>query len=287
MPRISLQEAVERLAAGGVVAIPTETVYGLAGDALDVAVLRAIFAAKGRPPSHPLILHAVDPREHAVFDARAERLAAAWPGALTLVLPRRPHVPIELTGGRETVAVRVPAHPLALELLRALGRPLAAPSANRFGQVSPTTAAHVLASLPCADVLDGGPCELGLESTIVDLSTPVASILRPGAVPAARVASLLQEPLGAPSGTPAPGTLPSHYAPRARVVVVDRAEDALGEFPGAAVVRRGAPEEYARRLYAELRAADEAGASVILCERAGGEGIGAAIDDRLRRAATR
>jgi L-threonylcarbamoyladenylate synthase len=285
MPRVDLDQAVARLASGGLVAIPTETVYGLAGDALDPAALRAIFATKARPATHPLILHALDPREHAIFDARAESLAVLWPGPLTLVLSRESHVPLHLTGGLDTVAVRVPAHPVALDILRRLGRPLAAPSANRFGQVSPTTAEHVLASLPGVDVLDGGPCTVGVESTIVDLSSPVASILRPGAIAAARIEALLGAPLGAPSGTAAPGTLPAHYAPRARVIVVDRAEDALGAHPGAAVIRRGDPGAYARRLYAELRAADAAGAAVVLCERCGGDGLGAAIDDRLARAA--
>jgi L-threonylcarbamoyladenylate synthase len=186
-------------------------------------------------------------------------------------------VPDALTGGRDSVAVRCPDHPVALSLLDAVG-PLAAPSANRFGALSPTTAEAVLGSLPGVPVLDGGPCRVGLESTIVDLTGPVAAILRPGALTAAE----LGLPLGPPGSTPAPGTLPQHYAPRTPVLVVDAAPE-VG--PGVAVVRRLAPPAYARSLYATLRELDNKGFSTIIVEKAEPEGIGLAVNDRLLRMA--
>ncbi len=270
---------IQVLRAGGVVAIPTETVYGLAGNALDAGAVRRIFELKGRPAAHPLIVHASDPRPWALFNAQAEALSVFWPGPITLVLPRR-GVPDEVTGGRDTVAVRVPAHPLALEVLAAIDFPLAAPSANRFGEVSPTTAEHVRASLD-VPVLDGGPCLVGVESTIVDLSGAAPCILRPGAIDADAVELALGVPLVAASSTPAPGTLPSHYAPRAEVVLVDEAP------PGGVALRRRPPVEYARALYADLRAADATGTSVIYAERCDPVGIGIAVNDRLLRASRR
>lgn len=290
MPLVSLPEAAAILRGGGLVAIPTETVYGLAANALDDAAVRSIFAAKGRPADHPLILHARNPRSYAIFDDRAERLAGFWPGPLTLVLPARPAAGVaqSVSGGRDTIAVRCPDHPLTLALLDAVGFPLAAPSANRFGAVSPTLAEHVLAAFPDLAVLDGGPCEVGVESTIVDLTGPTPAILRPGGVPAEAITLALGEDLGAPGTTAAPGTLPAHYAPRARVVGVEDAafHAAVLHAMGlrAAEVRRSEPREYARRLYASLRAADEAGVDVIVCEWAEPVGIGVAVNDRLRRA---
>ncbi len=290
MPLVTLPEAAVLLRSGGLVAVPTETVYGLAADATNEAAVRAIFVTKGRPAGHPLILHAHDPRPYAVFDERAERLAAFWPGPLTLVLPlrRASGVAPAVTGGHGTLAVRCPAHPLTLALLHAAGVPLAAPSANRFGEVSPTTAEHVLRSFPDLPVLDGGPCAVGVESTIVDLSGPVPALLRPGGVPAEALTLVLGDL--APSGTTAaPGTLPAHYAPRARVLVVDAAGALPAELRDAgetvAVLPRLSPTEHARTLYANLRAADDAGATVIVCERAAPGGLGAAINDRLQRAA--
>lgn len=290
MPRVSLPEAAALLRAGGLVAVPTETVYGLAADATNEAAVRAIFATKGRPAGHPLILHARDPRPYARFDARAERLAAFWPGPLTLVLPLRPEAGVApaVTGGHGTLAVRCPAHPLTLALLDAAGVPLAAPSANRFGEVSPTTADHVLHSFPDLAVLDGGPCAVGVESTIVDLSGPLPALLRPGGLPAEAITLVLGDL--APAGpTAAPGTLPAHYAPRARVVVVNAAGALPAELRAAgetvAVLPRLDPVEHARTLYAALRTADEAGATVIVAERAAPGGLGTAINDRLERAA--
>lgn len=286
---MTVAEAAALLRAGRVVGIPTETVYGLAADATNPAAVREVFRLKGRPAGHPLIVHARDPRPWAEFDARGERLAALWPGPLTLVLPGRGAVAPEVGGGHRTLAVRCPDHPVTLALLDTLDFPLAAPSANRFGEVSPTTAAHVLASFPDLPVVDGGPCRVGLESTIVDLSRSPAAILRPGGVDADAVEIALGEPLGVAGPTAAPGTLPSHYAPKARVVVVAEAaaeaelQRALGKR--VAVLLRRPSRLYARSLYAELRAADDAGADLVLCEWAEPDGLGAAVNDRLRRAA--
>jgi L-threonylcarbamoyladenylate synthase len=287
--RVTLAEAADVLRAGGVVGLPTETVYGLAANALDPAAVREVFRLKGRPAGHPLILHARDPRPYACFDARAERLAAFWPAPLTLVLPARGGVAAEVGGGHATLALRCPDHPVALALLDAVGFPLAAPSANRFGGVSPTTAAHVLASFPELPVLDGGPCEVGVESTIVDLSAPRAAILRPGAIGPEAIELALGETLGPPAGTAAPGTLAAHYAPGGRVVMVEEAgplaEVLRGEGRKVAVLFRRPSGRYAQALYAELRAADDAGADVIVAERAGDDDLGRAINDRLSRAA--
>lgn len=283
MPRVDLPRALALLRAGELCALPTETVYGLGAYALDPEAVRRVYALKGRPTDHPLILHAADPRPFAVFDERAERLSRFWPGPLTLILPRRDVVPLEVTGGRDTVAVRVPAHPLTLELLAQLG-PVAAPSANRFGEVSPTTADHVLAAWPELPVLDGGPCQVGVESTIVDLTGPVASVRRPGWIDAEE----LDLPLGS-TDTASPGTHASHYAPRARVIATADPERELRHLRTqgvrAGVMRCGDPVVYAQRLYAWMRELDEDGAEVIVAELAPERGIGIAVNDRLRRAA--
>ena len=278
--RISVPAAVERLRSGGLVAMPTETVYGLAADALCEPAVRAIFAAKGRPADHPLILHVADAdaaRAHTHWDPRGDGLIDLWPGPLTLVLPRR-GVPDVVTGGHDTVAVRVPDHPVALALLRGVG-PLAAPSANRFGRVSPTRAEHVEAEFPEIPVVDGGACAVGLESTILALICPVPRLLRPGAV----TLEVLMERLGpvdVGGDIAAPGTLPSHYAPRGRVLLVPAGT------PGAHLPTLP-PEEYARGLYDALRACDDAGVDPIVCALAPPVGIGVAVNDRLRRAANR
>lgn len=316
-----LDQAVAVLSAGGVVGLPTETVYGLAADGLNAEAVARIFAIKGRPTGHPLILHLAEASELGRYarevPERARRLAAAfWPGPLTLILERSALVPDAVTGGRDTVALRVPAHPVALEVLRRLGRPLAAPSANRFGSVSPTTRAHVLADLGSnvPIVLEGGACEVGLESTIVDLSRGAPRILRPGKIGRAEIERALGEPvLSDDGGGPAaPGTLESHYAPRARVVLCDASaiaeqartssESKVGLLvDDAAVVPSGArfvvrrvgttAASAAHELYAALRELDEAGVSVIFAEHTFGEGaaltgLDLAIEDRLRRAAT-
>ncbi len=289
VPIVSLDTAVTTLRAGGLVGLPTETVYGLAADGLNPVAVAGIYAAKGRPSNHPLILHVLgDPDVHAVADDRARALAAAfWPGPLTLVLPRRVHVPDAVTGGAATVALRAPAHPLARAVLAALGRPLAAPSANRFGRTSPTTARHVLDEFPDLPVLDGGACEVGVESTIVDLTGPRAAILRPGGIGADAIVEVIG-PLDRPGATPAPGTLPAHYAPRTPLRLVHdlAAETARAEATGLRVgqLPAHAPELHARTLYARLRALDGT-VDLLLAEPAAPGGLGDAINDRLRRAA--
>ncbi|PRX37290.1 L-threonylcarbamoyladenylate synthase [Meinhardsimonia xiamenensis] len=299
-----IEEAARLIRAGRLVAFPTETVYGLGADATDGRAVAAIFEAKGRPRFNPLIVHVPDieaARKIAVFDEAAERLARAfWPGPLTLVLPLRPEARISelVTAGLETVAVRVPAHPVAQALLRAVGRPVAAPSANPSGRVSPTTAEHVLEGLKgrIAAVLDAGPCEVGLESTIVAL-TPRPMLLRPGGVPAEEIEACLGTSLGAPAPAPerpnAPGQLASHYAPRARLRL-DAREARPGEvLLGFGPVERSALNlspsgdlrEAAANLFAFLRQLDAQGAEAIAVSPIPEEGLGRAINDRLRRAA--
>jgi len=320
-PRTEIERAVEILRAGGLVAFPTETVYGLGADASNPDALRRLFTVKRRPPDHPVIVHLGDP---ALLDgwARdvpevARRLAAeCWPGPLTLVLRRAAGVLDEVTGGLDTVGLRVPGQPVALELLRAFGGGVAAPSANRFGRVSPTRAEHVRADLG-SDVdlvLDGGPCAVGVESTIVDCSGVDRSghdvaVLRVGGVSAERLAEIVGHvvPTREPGAVRVPGSLASHYAPRAAVVVVGHNEVvaqavallARGERVGLLAAARppGLPdglvvldlpcsaEEYARVLYARLREADRLGLDVLLAVPPREEGVGAAVADRLRRAA--
>lgn len=289
--------AVQRLRAGGLVGFPTETVYGLGADALNPLALRQVFALKGRPVDHPLIAHlAWQPEVEALLapwaevDPRAVALGRAfWPGPLTLVLPRASGLPDELTGGLPTVGLRVPDHPVAQDLLRAFGSALAAPSANRFGRVSPTLPEHVREELgPDLLVLDGGACRVGIESTIVDLSGTQAAILRPGAITAAQVEARIG-PLAAHSDTRAPGTLPGHYAPRTalRLSAHPELEAAALSAQGlrVAVLREVEPVAYASRLYAELRRLDQHGVDVLIAALAPEEGLGLAINDRLRRAA--
>ena len=289
---------------GGLVAMPTETMYGLAADATDVGAVARIFEVKGRPEDHPLIVHLPHPEslDRWVDDVpeTARRLAAtAWPGPLTVIVPRPAAIPAIVTGGRPTVGVRVPAHPMATELMERAGTALAAPSANRFGAVSPTTADHVLDDLgdvldPARDaVLDGGPSPVGVESTIVDCTVDPPQVLRAGGVPTEHVRAILRDSgtdLGAVSGPPrASGMLPSHYAPRCAVRVVDTADDALAlraGTPGAEVLDLSDDlAADARRLYAELRRADERGVRTVIAVLPPPEGLGHAIRDRLLKAA--
>lgn len=326
--------AVAVLRRGGLVAFPTETVYGLGADATDVDALARLYAVKGRPTDHPVIVHLADAAALADWAAAvpdaARRLAdACWPGPLTLVLRRRDRVPDAVTGGRPTVGLRVPDQPVALALLRAFGGGIAAPSANRFGRVSPTTAADVRADLG-ADVdcvLDGGPCRVGVESTIVDCTGPEPVIARVGGVPRERIEAVLGHPVSVQDrgAIAAPGTLPAHYAPRARVHLVAAGPGAPapdpGAFPGvgpgvdpvglahrllgtgrrvgvlALVVPAGLPDaveilappadadEYARVVYARLREADARGLDDLLVVAPPAVGLGAAVADRLTRAA--
>jgi L-threonylcarbamoyladenylate synthase len=306
-------EAEALLRAGGLVAFPTETVYGLGADACDGRAVAAVFAAKGRPRFNPLICHfclaAAAFDVEVVADDRARELAARfWPGPLTLVLPRRATCTVDLLAGAglDTLAVRVPAHPLALDLLRLVGRPVVGPSANRSGQVSPTTAAHVLEGLSgrIAAVLDGGPCAIGVESTVLDLSTRKALLLRPGGVPVEAIEAAIGR-VGRPPAAPAilrgPGMLASHYAPAlplrldATTVAADEALLAFGPrpLPGSGALWNLSPAgdvvEAAARLFAGLRWLDAAGQRLGLARIAAMAvpemGLGTAINDRLVRAA--
>jgi L-threonylcarbamoyladenylate synthase len=302
----SVERAAALLRAGRLVAFPTETVYGLGGDATNGRAVARIFAAKGRPRFNPLIIHVPDlaaAEGIAEFDARAREVAGRfWPGPLTLVLPRRPESGVSLLAcaGLDTIAVRVPAHPVAQELLRAAGVPVAAPSANRSGRVSPTEAAHVRElGRRVALVLDGGKCPIGLESTILDLTTATPALLRAGGVTLEALSAALGEitvPAADPTKPRAPGQLQSHYAPnlpvRLEAAVATPGEVLLvfGEAPeGFAEIRylsrRGDLEEAAANLFALLRAVDLPVFSAIAVMPIPEAGLGRAINDRLRRAA--
>jgi L-threonylcarbamoyladenylate synthase len=278
------------------VALPTETVYGLAAHARDPVAVRRVFARKGRPADHPLIVHlaaASQVGDWAVVPARHAALVQAltarfWPGPLTLVLPRQAGVPDEVTGGLPTVGLRVPAHPLAQATIRALGAGVAAPSANRFGRISPTCAAHVHAEFGDeVAILDGGPCPVGVESTILDLSGEVPALLRQGGVPEEELLPLTG-PLGT-SSTPAPGTLAAHYAPRTGLLLTRapaaEAQRLRDHGRTVAVLTAAEAPAHARELYARLRDLDALGVDVLVAELAEERGLGRAVNDRLRRAA--
>lgn len=300
-----LDRAASLLRDGALVAFPTETVYGLGGDATNDRAVAGIFAAKGRPNFNPLIAHVADlaaAEPLAIFDERARDLVRRfWPGPLTLVLKRSAGCAVSrlASAGLETVAVRAPAHPMAQALLRAVGRPLAAPSANRSGHVSPTASDHVIDELDgrIAAVLDGGPCPVGVESTVVDLSQPHAVLLRPGGIPREQLESALGHLAdAADAGAPrSPGMLEHHYAPaqplrlNATAVAPDEALLAFGPpLPGAAVTVNLSPArdlaEAAANLFAALRKLDQPRFTAIAVMRIPEIGLGAAINDRLRRA---
>jgi L-threonylcarbamoyladenylate synthase len=306
-----MSDAASVLMAGGLVAFPTETVYGLGADACNAASVARIYSVKGRPADHPLIVHvaSMDGLGEWASDVPAYAIALArdyWPGPMTLIVPRSDLAGDFVTGGQDTVGVRVPAHPVALGLLEAFvaagGKGVAAPSANRFGNVSPTTANAVAAELGdyLADgdqILDGGACDVGVESTIIDCTGDTPKILRPGAITVEMieqstgltVAGSVEEPEIRVSGS-----LDSHYAPAA-TVVLDRSPTAGQGFIAMAnvvaaegVVRLAAPrthEEFAQVLYAALREADEQGLSTVVVQQPVGDGIAIAIRDRLKRAA--
>jgi L-threonylcarbamoyladenylate synthase len=326
----TIEQAAAILRAGGLVALPTETVYGLGANAYDAEAVARIFAAKQRPDWDPVIVHIASEAmlEKLVTEipATARKLMAAfWPGPLTLLMPRSAAVPDSVTAGRPLVGVRMPAHPVAFELIYRAGIPVAAPSANTFGHTSPTRAAHVLEDLDgrIDAVLDGGPTEHGVESTVLDPCQNPMVIYRPGAVTAAQIQDVAGpvEVFRSAGGfkkrqsMPSPGVGLRHYAPNARLVLVDAPQAQLGtqmaqaasRFPreriglmlpaeidapiaGAAVFawgRLSAPVELARELYAGLRALDAQGCTVILCPLPAADGIGAAIRDRLHKAAKR
>lgn len=305
----NIRKASHHLLAGELVVFPTETVYGLGGDATNDLAVARIFDAKGRPRFNPLIVHFAQPgqaRLQARFDDRADRLAAEfWPGPLTLVLPRQRDSQISLlaSAGLENIAVRVPGHPVALSLLAACGRPVAAPSANVSGKVSPTTAGHAAETIGAkvAMILDGGPCRVGIESTVIDLSGETAALLRHGAVLEEDVAAVIgpvTDRTRLSTDRPgAPGLLASHYAPelplRLNAQNADSQEALLAfgpnAFSGPAAIRNLSPSgdliEAAANLFAMLRALDRPEYSGIAVMPIPERGIGRAINDRLRRAA--
>ena len=325
LPLVSAAQAADLLAQGQIVAIPTETVYGLAADAQNPQAVAQIFATKGRPADHPLIVHIASATQAGIFAQDIPAFATAlmeqfWPGPLTLILPRRPKVAAAAAGGQASVGLRVPAHPQALALLQACAERgvhgLAAPSANRFGKVSPTSAAHVAdefgTSVP---VLDGGDCAVGIESTIVDCSRGAPIVLRPGQISTADLNAALV-PLGWPlqdaasaqqAAPKASGTLEAHYAPRAKVRLMDAAMlqtalDVLGadaqgiatysrsilRTPAAAVIRRHMPPDAAaaaHELFAVLRALDALGVALIWVESPPDTPDWDGVRDRLQRAA--
>jgi L-threonylcarbamoyladenylate synthase len=291
-----VDRALAVLRRGGLVAIPTETVYGLAGDASNPDAVRKIFAVKGRPSNHPLIVH-IAAADHlgdwatAIPDSAAVLADACWPGPLTLLVPRGVRVLDEVTSGLETVGLRVPAHPLTLELLARFEGGLAAPSANRFGRVSPTTAAHVRADLgdDVDFVLDGGPCPVGVESTIVDCTAEPPQILRPGGISTEQIVALLGMTLGDTSGpSRAPGMLESHYAPRCRVLLADSLSEAQGVAAahcGSEILDDADLVHYAHTLFSRLRDADNRGVPTVVAVLPPATGLGHAIRDRLTKAA--
>jgi len=317
----AVARAAALLQAGAVVALPTETVYGLAANAFDATAVRRIFELKGRPERNPIIVH-ITGRDMAMdcvteWSESAERLAKAfWPGPLTLVLPKSAKVPEIVTAGGSTVGVRWPSHPLMQAVIRACGFPLAAPSANLSNQLSPTNAEHVCKSfgdkIPL--IVDGGQSQVGIESTVVDLSATPPRLLRPGIIHRESIVAVVGElsaAAAAESHLKSPGMLPRHYAPRARLVVRSWRDDAelrghiaeLGaSAPGTHVIAHQRipepagfgrvsliphdPEAYARALYAELHRCDELGAEVIVVERVPEGAEWQAIADRLQRASS-
>ena len=318
LPELSpdVNQAADILHAGGLVAFPTETVYGLGADARNPEAVANIFAVKGRPSDHPLIVHLADAGQMSEWAQNIPQAAwklaqAFWPGPLTLILPRLPDVPDAVTGGLNTVALRVPSHPVALAFLSAFGGGIAAPSANRYGHVSPTSAEDVREELgDSVDlILDGGRCPVGIESTIVDLSSLIPRVLRPGKITEEELSRVLGSPVATVSNTPIhyPGGNPSHYSPRARVIIAssDEVTKRIEEWqqrgqrvgllashlpnllPGNVTWLRLTEniEEQAHELYHCLRQADHLDLQVLVAVMPQDVGIGHAVCDRLRRAA--
>jgi L-threonylcarbamoyladenylate synthase len=297
-----IRDASAHIRAGRLVALPTETVYGLGANALDDHAVAAIYAAKERPSFNPLIVHVAtieQAKKYVVFNALAEKCAAAfWPGSLTLVLPRSKDCPLSLlvSAGLDSVAIRMPNHPLALALLTESGLPIAAPSANKSGRVSPTTAAHVAEELAqdVAMILDGGACTVGVESTVLDMTGDVPVLLRPGGVTQTQLEAVIGKISLANDGVmKSPGMMESHYAPNAtiRLNVQEAGEGEVllafgNEVSGALNLSpSGNLQEAAANLFAMLRALDKTGAKTIAVMTIPEEGLGVAINDRLRRAA--
>ena len=292
-----IRQAATLLRDGGVIGMPTETVYGLAALASNEEAVRRVFDIKGRPYDHPLIVHlspTEDLSQWGHFNSDATALAQAfWPGPLTLLVPRTARVPDWVTGGRDTVAIRVPHHPVAESLLALVADGVVAPSANLFGKVSPTEAKHVFNDLgKLVDyILDGGPSEHGVESTIVEcIDTP--TILRPGSISKDDIEAVLHISMQADTGeSRAPGMLTSHYAPNAQVVLVETIEELRNQTSELSIsgtrcisLHFDSVQEYAFRLYASLRQADETGVDVVVALLPPDQGLGVAIRDRLRKA---
>ena len=317
LPQDEIDQAVEALRDGQVVAFPTETVYGLGADAQNPQAVRRVFELKGRPATHPLIVHIDHPRQLERWALAVPPAAQAladrfWPGPLTLVLRRAPAVDLAITGGQDTVAVRVPGHPVAQQLLRAFGSGLAAPSANRYGRVSPTRAEHVREEFgdDVPVVLDGGDCKIGLESTIVSCVDAVPRVLRPGAITLSQLRAVVLEVEEGPGASlqRVPGTDAKHYAPATPLsIVASRAlEEVVAQLTAdhekVAVLATRPPrvankfmtwvnagrraDVYARELYVNLRTLDKGGAKEILVEEVPDAEAWHAVRDRLRRAAT-
>jgi L-threonylcarbamoyladenylate synthase len=317
-PRV-IAIAAGLLREGRLVAFPTETVYGLGANALDPAAVEGIYRAKGRPAYNPLIVHVADAAYArdvvAEWTKVAEALASHfWPGPLTVVLPKRSNVPDNVTAGLPNVAVRVPSHPVAHALLRAAALPIAAPSANKSTEVSPTTGAHVAKSLGNAVdlILDAGPTTVGIESTVVDLSTPIPTLLRPGTISLRQLEDVVGEvrvatAIAGATARPSPGMMDKHYAPHATVIVADSADvapaiareqqgggrigaivfDADGSAADHAIRLPNDPRGYAARIYDALHTLDDAACDTIVIERVPGDDPWRGVADRIRRAATR
>lgn len=317
----AIEQAAAIIRAGQLVAFPTETVYGLGADGLNPSAIGRIYTAKGRPSDNPLILHLASLEQLSLVASQLPEVAYAlihafWPGALTLVLPKTAGVPDLATAGLATVAVRIPAHPVALALIKAADRPLAAPSANRSGWPSPTTAQHVFDDLHgrIPLILDAGPTCIGLESTVLDATCSPPVILRPGGVTQEAIEAVIgpmQEATNPEQRRRSPGTRYRHYSPRARVLLLEEAETGLlqtavtaalqrnervgcllhrletGDLPPSVRVARvgGSVEDYAQRLFAALRALDTLNLDLIVVEGIPAQGLGVAVMDRLRRAA--
>lgn len=297
MQHHSIAEAAALIRAGELVAFPTETVYGLGANALDAAAVAKIYAAKGRPSSSPLIVHCVDvamaKRLARIWPSAAEALAARfWPGPLTLVLPKTEAIPANVTAGLDTVGLRVPDHPVALALLAEAGVPIAAPSANEFMQLSPTTAEHVRKGLGerVALVLEGGAARVGIESTVLSLAGPVPVLLRPGMIAREQLEAVIGpvSTVGAfaDEAHPSPGLHERHYSPRAPLYLFQHAFARAGRGVVLPIDELGRePAQYAQRLYAALHEADGQGAEWIAVEEPPDEPAWAGVRDRLRRAA--
>lgn len=289
--------AVELLRAGKLVAFPTETVYGLGADATNADAVAGIFRAKGRPSNNPLIVHVASieiAQRYADWNDAATRLAEKfWPGPLTLVLPKKPTIADNATANGPTVGIRIPAHPLALELLHAFDGPVAAPSANRSNHISPTTARHVRDELGDAVdlILDGGPCTVGIESTVLDLASDTPRVLRPGHITLEQIKSILNVGVAASvaakphEGLRSPGQLPVHYAPRTPAYRFDAFERVLLDLDDAAIIELTLdPQSYARNLYARLRLLDTQNLRAIYVELPPDVPAWRAVRDRVLRA---